>query len=108
MTTAEEREACYDEEVAPALREIARKCEQHGLSFLAICEWEPGDYGRALLQQSSASPAFRLTNIAAKSEGNADVLINSIIEYGRRYGHDSIHLAAFGVPTTPQPDDNGG
>ena len=44
--TPEEREQFYDREIAPTLLELARKCQDNGLSMVAMVEWEPGETGR--------------------------------------------------------------
>jgi hypothetical protein len=38
-------ERFYDEEIAPALLEIGRKCEERGMSVVFLVEYEPGEIG---------------------------------------------------------------
>jgi hypothetical protein len=40
-----EKEAFYDAEVAPVLLDLAEKCAERGLHFLAQVEYEPGEFG---------------------------------------------------------------
>lgn len=39
--TAEEREKLYDDRIAPLLMEAGQLCHDHGLSMLAVVEWNP-------------------------------------------------------------------
>ena len=39
----------YDDEIAPALAEIAEKCRKEGVPMVAVVEYEPGERGSTLL-----------------------------------------------------------
>ena len=42
-------EQWYDDEIAPALAEIAEKCRKKGVPMVAVVEYEPGERGSTLL-----------------------------------------------------------
>lgn len=97
--TPQEREAFYDAEIAPALRDLAQRSQANGLSFLAVVEWEPGEHGRTFYQSPPAGLGIRLAEVAAQANGNADSLIMALMKHGHEHGHSSACLAMLGVPT---------
>lgn len=94
--TPEEREAFYDAEVAPALLELARKCEAGGLSFVASVEWSPDETGETLTIRSDAGVKIRMAAMAVQAHGNADALIGALVRYGETHGHNSAYLHLLG------------
>lgn len=67
----------YDEQIAPALAEIARKVSELGGSIVARVEWQEGDPGGGILfmgVDEDSSVAQRLTYFAALCRGNFDQL----------------------------------
>lgn len=66
----------YDEQIAPALAEIARKVAALGGSMVARVEWQKGDAGTTIAGVSEASGvAQQLAGLAALCNGNFDQLI---------------------------------
>lgn len=98
-----EQEKFYDAEVAPVLLKLGRECIEKGLSFVAVAEYAPGDFGRTVLLQPDSSLALRLVDLAARCEGNIDRLIFALLRHAREHGHSSLCLAQLGVPPTPPP-----
>lgn len=39
--TPQEKEAYYDAEIAPVLLELATKCHERRIPFIAVVEWDP-------------------------------------------------------------------
>ena len=74
MSTEQE----YDEQVAPALAEVARLCRSLGMALVARVEWaEPEQEPHCGITQvgnDEASVSQRLTHLAAHSGGNFDLL----------------------------------
>lgn len=95
------KEQFYDERVAPVLSDLAKQCKDRGLSLLAVCEWEPGEFGRTLTLREKSGLGIRLADAAAKANGNVDALLIGIIRYAKEHGHSSAYLSLLGVPTTP-------
>jgi hypothetical protein len=60
-----ERETFYDDVITPGLIDLARKCEDNGLSFVAHVEFDPGEMGRTVTMQKGAGVAIKLTELAA-------------------------------------------
>ena len=96
--TDEERERFYDEEIAPALMDLCKRCHDNGLSFLAAVEYAPGDVGRtsAFVDGYGHAMSNALASIAAGD--NADSLIMHLMRKGKEYGHSSACLFQLGVP----------
>jgi hypothetical protein len=90
--TPEEREAFYDREIAPVLMELARKCEDNGMSLVAMAEWSPGETGTTATIREDAGIKPRMTHWAAAANGNVDALIFHMMKHGREHGHNSIVL----------------
>ncbi len=90
--TAEEREQFYDREIAPVLLELARKCQDSGLSMATMVEWAPGETGETIAMAADASIKMRMAVWAIQAHGNVDSLIMALMSYGRRNGHNSVCL----------------
>ena len=95
------KEAYYDEHIAPKLLALAKECEDNGLSLLAVCEWEPGEYGSTRNLQAGSSFAIRMVDTAAKAQGNVDSFMMAIERHAMKHGHGSMYLHMRGVPETP-------
>jgi len=64
--TPAEREAFYDSQIAPVLADLSQQCFAHGLSFLAIVEWEKGEIGRTVGLQADRGPQIAGANRVAQ------------------------------------------
>lgn len=102
MTTSE-REAFYDREIAPVLMELAGKCQDNGLSIVAMVEWEPGETGRTVALAGDSGFGIRMADAAMRAHGNVDSLIFALMKFGTENGHGSACLHLLGVPTVPEP-----
>ena len=85
-------ESFYEEEIAPELLKLAKRCEERGMSLVALCEFEKGNSGAVLTMRENAGCAMRIVRYAASAFGNADKLIMWLIQDGKKHGHDSIYL----------------
>jgi hypothetical protein len=94
-------EKYYDDHIAPKLRELAEECKANGLSLLAICEWEPGEFGRILRLQPESGFGIRMADTAAKANGNVDTFLIAVMRHAREHGHGSVFLERLGVPASP-------
>ncbi len=87
----------YDEIIAPALLEIAKKAESLGMSFVASVEWEPGESGSTVTGDfSNAGVTQYMTLLAARSNRNIDAVCLGLI---KRFPDTSasIFLSRFGA-----------
>ena len=101
MTPAE-REAFYDAEIAPALLDLARKCQEKGLSLIAQVEWEPGETGRTAAFAGDSGIGIRMAEAAMRAKGNIDAFLLGMTKHAREHGHSSMFLNLLDVPTTPK------
>lgn len=97
--TPEERETFYDREIAPVLLQLARKCQDNGLSIVAMVEWEPGETGRTAALAADSGFGIRMAETAMRSVGNVDNLIMALMKYGEEHGRSSVFLNLLGVRT---------
>jgi hypothetical protein len=98
--TPEEREAFYDESVAPVLMDLAKKCQDNGISITAMVEWDPGETGRTAALAADAGFGIRMAETAMRAAGNVDTLIWALMKYATEHGHGSVCLKMLGVPTS--------
>lgn len=90
-----DRETLYDKEIAPKLAELAKLCEDSGLSFAASVEWEPGHTGETMTLQAERGIKMNLAAWAIRCHGNVDALITQILKHGNEHGHNSIYLSVL-------------
>lgn len=103
--TEDEREAFYDNEIAPVLLELMRKCNAQGMPFLATVEYNPGEYGTSadLPARPARSLPMDWAHVASRCMGNADTLIGHLVMQARERGHASVYLKMLGVEMNGQP-----
>lgn len=82
---AVDRERFYDEQIAPALANLAEQCAARGLSLLAFCEYGEG-YGHTRLLAPDASTAMRLIDGAGQANGDVDGLVFAISRWAKAEG----------------------
>ena len=85
-------EEFYDEEIAPALMRLAKSCEEHGLSLIAMVEFGPNETGSTFSVRENAGIEIQVARMAMRSQGNADMLIMGLRDYGSKHGHNSFML----------------
>jgi hypothetical protein len=102
-------EKYYDEVIAPKLSELAKDAQAHGLNFLALVEWAPGEHGRMhYCVEGTQGLPLRMANWAAKCNGNVDSFWMAVQRYAMKYGHGSVFLTQQGIPCTPNAPDQAG
>lgn len=92
----EEIEKIYDEEIAPQLLALARRCNALGISFLATVEYRPDCIARTDFQTEDCGLAQLLVHWAARCQGNVDRLFMTVDRYARKHGHSSVYLELAG------------
>jgi len=98
---SEDNEAFYDDEIAPVLADLCRKCEERGIPFVATVEYASEAYGTTAAFPKERGLAIEWAYIAARSNGNADVLIGHLVRQAEERGHGSVYLNMLKVPLTP-------
>ena len=81
MAEPKDNEKVYDDEIAPALLALGKRCEEIGMPFLAVAEWAPGEIGRTEAYPAETGLAFRLIAFAARSTPNFDSFAINLIRY---------------------------
>ncbi len=101
-------EAFYDEEIAPALAEIAKKCRERGMDFFAIATYaDAGEIAATVQFGKDAPPIIRYLDglRQAWSEGgtvNFDSFMFAVMRDVRGKPHSSMVLNQLGVPCDPE------
>lgn len=98
-------EEFYDVEVAPVLLDLARRCQDRGLGFLALAQWSDTQFSRTVTLPKGGLAILRYTNAlasAASPQGiNIDGFMLALMTVAREKGHSSAILAQLGIPPTP-------
>lgn len=79
-------EQWYDEEIAPVLLELSKKCEARNVSFMAVVEYEHGERGRTATIAEDAGLEMRMLDLCARSAPNVDQYVINLIRYCREHG----------------------
>lgn len=102
MGELKDNEKAYDDEIAPALLAIGKRCEEIGMPFLAVAEWAPGQIGRTEASPAGTGLAFRVIQMAARSTPNFDSLAINLLRYCHANNIDtseSMFLSRFSKET---------
>ena len=91
-----DNESVYDAEIAPLLLQVADRCKELGMPFIASVEFAPGSIGKTEVVMHKMSFAQRLAHYAVRAYGNVDKLILGINKYAKEYGHSSVFLQSIG------------
>ena len=76
-------EKWYDEEVAPALLELARKCDTRGMAFISTVEYRPGHRGRTRALPKKSGLAMIMLDLCSQAGENVDSYIIGLIRYAK-------------------------
>jgi hypothetical protein len=88
-TDSSENERFYDEEIAPALMEIATKLKARGMGMVATVEYAPGQRGDTYALPADACLAMRMVQHCSKTAPNVDGYMIGIIRYCKEQGIDT-------------------
>lgn len=86
--TGEER---FDQTIAPLLLQAATIARDHGMSLLAVCQFEADKFSTTRTVAEDAGPYVRLCDAAVRSGGNVDKMIFELM----REPHTSLCLVAL-------------
>lgn len=81
-----DNEKFYDEEIAPALAEIAKKCMDRGMSITAVVEYNPGEPGITAWLGKDAGLAMIMLRHCAKMGTNLDGYVMGLMGYAKDKG----------------------
>jgi hypothetical protein len=77
------KEDFYDNEVAPKLRELAQRCADNDMSFVAAVEYEPGHVAHVEKMASINTWAMDMVSLAIHAMGNLDKLALNVAAQAR-------------------------
>lgn len=96
-------EEFYDAQIAPALADLGRKCQERKMSFCCSVEYDPVNAGRGKTEYQAPSEPVRevsvnqlLVHWAMRADGNVDKLFIAVDKWARKHGHSSIYLQQLG------------
>jgi hypothetical protein len=80
-----DNEKFYDEHIAPALRELAKKCHEKGMPFLAMVGNGSDNFNTKFIKQWE-NPTVRMTFYAMQADGNIDRFLMMMENDFKKYG----------------------
>lgn len=83
-----ENESWYDAEIAPALAELARRCHERGMAFVASVEFMPNRRGTTVYMTEHAGLAMQMQCMCAETAPNMDAYVLSVLRYCKDQGLD--------------------
>jgi hypothetical protein len=85
------QEQFYDEQIAPILFDLAKKCEANGLSMVAVVQYGPADMDRGdtVILQPDASLPMVMVRHCAKTAPNVDAFMIGLTRYASEKGIDT-------------------
>jgi hypothetical protein len=90
-------EEFYDTELAPVLVELARKCQERGINFQALVEYETNEIAETRVLPAQPGFALALAVMASMARVNIDAFLIGAKQYAEEHGHSSVFLKVLGV-----------
>lgn len=84
-----EDEAWYDAEIAPALAELAKRCHERGMAFVAVVEYQPGDRAGTYYMTEHAGLAMHMQHFCAMTAPNVDAYVMNLKRHCKASGIDT-------------------
>lgn len=84
-----EGEAWYDAEIAPALAELANRCNERGMSFVAVVEYQPGDHAGTYMVADDACLAMHMVSLCSRTAPNVDSYVMNLKRHCKAQGIDT-------------------
>jgi len=101
--TMEDKEAIYDEQIAPLMTQLLEICHREGVPMFASFQYS--EDGFCTSAQSNGHCVFEhyraLAQCAEHGGVNVDKYMNWVAKDARKNGHSSIYLKMSGVPEVP-------
>ena len=107
----EDKEAIYDEQIAPLMAQLLEVCQREGIPMFASFQYSDDGFcssvlgtGHCMFEHYNA-----LRQCAEPGGVNVDKYMNWVAKDARKNGHSSIYLKMSGIPLTPDetPNDQG-
>lgn len=100
--TPEQREALYDDQIAPLLAQAGKLAEANGMSMTCMVEFNPGYTGETHTLAKGHGYKTSLAYAAIACHGNVDALFLAVSKHAQKHGHSSLYLARMDIPMTPE------
>ena len=84
-----ENERWYDEEIAPALLALGKRCEERGMSFIANVEYGPEERGATYSLTKDAGLGMWMVYLCAQTVPNVDAYVMNLRRHCDRNGIDT-------------------
>ena len=101
--TMEDKEAIYDEQIAPLMTQLLEICQREGVPMFASFQYS--EDGFCTSAQSNGHCVFdhyrALAQCAEHGGVNVDKYMNWVAKDARKNGHSSIYLKMSGIPEVP-------
>jgi hypothetical protein len=91
-------ESVYDEKIVPLLAEVGKLCQEYGLPFVGVVEYEPGKRGETRFLTPEAGLAMVMLSHMAKTGENIDGFMIGLARYCAKNKIDtsaSLYLSRF-------------
>lgn len=84
-----EGEAWYDAEIAPALAELAKRCNERGMAFVAAVEYQPGDHAGTYMVGEDAGLTMHMISLCSRTAPNVDSYVMNLKRLCKARGIDT-------------------
>lgn len=74
-------EQWYDDEIAPALAELAKRCNERGMSFVAVVEYQPGYRGGTYMLTEDAGLPMHMLHLCSRTAPNVDAYVMNLAKH---------------------------
>ena len=81
-------EAWYDAEIAPALADLAKRCHERGMSFVAVVEYEPERRAGTYHLTEDAGLSMHMVNLCSRTAPNVDAYVMHLRRHCKEVGQD--------------------
>jgi hypothetical protein len=84
-----DNEVFYDEEIAPALIDLAKRCNERGMAFVASVEYDQDKRGDTYFMTEDAGIAINMVYLAARAAPNVDGFVINLKRHCNKHGIDT-------------------
>lgn len=92
-------EEFYDEEIAPVLLELGRKCLERNMGLFGYVTFDDEGGGRTLMKPANAPEILRWLDVLAQCREDVSINIDKFwiasIRHAKEHGHSSAFIAAL-------------
>ena len=76
----------YDAEIAPALYDLAKRCHEKGMAFIAVVEYAPSERGGTYYLPEQAGLEMQMLHLCAQTVPNVDSYIINLKRHTKELG----------------------